>query len=209
MRIFLIRHGESLQNAGINNDLKDWEIPLTSKGQEQANKLGKKLAHYCTINSINHSNSVIISSPYIRTMQTANYINQYLHVPIIKSYSVIEYQHPNESPLPNNAYPEFSHSPFGANSLILKIMKNATFESANESNVEIVLRAKQFIQYLQTLQYDNLFIVSHKGFIKAFITAFNNLPYDDYYKHYNIKNCSLQYFEINGLTPKNSGELIL
>ena len=53
MRIFLIRHGESIQNTHENfENLPDHNIYLTEKGVKQADDCGKFLKEYCDKNNI-------------------------------------------------------------------------------------------------------------------------------------------------------------
>lgn len=59
-KVWLIRHGESTANAGaVTNDHKT--IPLSSKGQEQAEQISI---------SFREPPTLIITSPFDRTRQT-------------------------------------------------------------------------------------------------------------------------------------------
>lgn len=64
--IYIVRHGESTQNAGIHKGEKDHEIPLTLKGEDQAKELAKKFRgiHF----------DVAFSSDYLRAKKTAKLI---------------------------------------------------------------------------------------------------------------------------------------
>ena len=76
MRIFLIRHGESIQNTHENFDnLPDNKIFLTQKGLQQADECGKFLKEYCEKNSVDLNNATLFVSPYERTRQTAKQVN--------------------------------------------------------------------------------------------------------------------------------------
>ena len=50
MKIFLIRHGESMQNTKENYQLglPDHKVYLTDKGIKEANEAGLFLKQYCT-----------------------------------------------------------------------------------------------------------------------------------------------------------------
>ena len=54
MRIFLIRHGESIANVGENyiKRIPDHLVSLTENGKEQARENGQWLADYCKEHSI-------------------------------------------------------------------------------------------------------------------------------------------------------------
>ena len=95
IRIFLIRHGESIQNSNENyNDLPDHLIYLTEKGKEQAEKCGEFLKEYCTKNNLNMEKSTLFVSPYARTRETADIINRHLKIRNVKEdISLIEHQY--------------------------------------------------------------------------------------------------------------------
>ena len=95
MRIFLIRHGESIQNTRENfTNLPDNKVSLTQKGHEEADQCGKFLKVYCEKNNVNLSNATLFVSPYERTRQTAADINKYLGIEDIKEdVALIEHQY--------------------------------------------------------------------------------------------------------------------
>lgn len=65
MRIYLTRHGQVLPDKFFGTaDFPDGDIPLSELGKEQAEYLGKELAR-------RNFKGIIISSPYLRTMTTA------------------------------------------------------------------------------------------------------------------------------------------
>ncbi len=75
-KIWFIRHGESLANADENlksNDFSTSEISLSKKGEQQAREL---LEHF------KDAPDLIITSPYVRTKETANpLMNKHPNVP--------------------------------------------------------------------------------------------------------------------------------
>jgi len=207
MHIFLIRHGESLKNVG-KCDLEDWKVPLTNKGENQALQVGQNLLNYCKTNNISLDNSIIISSPYIRAKQTANNINKYLNLPLLINYSISEYQHYNQTTDNIEELDEYNKKLSTSCPVLKKFIDNQVDENQNENNVEIVLRAKSVISRLKSLPYDNVFIVSHKGFIKAFITAFNNNNYSSYFEHHVVENCSVKLFDIDHNIFQEKGNIL-
>src|SRR5262245_37165828 len=60
-QVWLIRHGESVGNAGLATS-EPATIPLTRKGIEQTLRL---------VDSFRQTPSLIVTSPYIRTQQSA------------------------------------------------------------------------------------------------------------------------------------------
>jgi len=75
MKIILVRHGESENNAGIVND-KD--SCLTKTGKKQAEFLGKKLKKYPI--------SEIYSSKMLRAKETAQIISKIIKVPVKEEF---------------------------------------------------------------------------------------------------------------------------
>lgn len=86
MKIFLIRHGESMQNTKDNYKigLSDHKVYLTDKGKREASLAGEFLLSYISDNNIDLSNSVMWVSPYARTRETASIINEMLGIKNIK-----------------------------------------------------------------------------------------------------------------------------
>ncbi len=71
MRIFLVRHGQSLSNVDldIHKTMPDHAIPLSPKGEEQAKEAGNRLAELLPRRNPEHVRLWV--SPYKRTRQTA------------------------------------------------------------------------------------------------------------------------------------------
>ena len=70
-RIFLVRHGESQGNAdkSVYLHTPDFAVNLTDKGKEQARAAGVSLSHI-----IGNEQTIIYTSPFFRTRQTARLI---------------------------------------------------------------------------------------------------------------------------------------
>ena len=94
VNVFLIRHGEradevetselytrrkELKERGIKR-IDRYDPPLTQTGRQQAKVCGEKLRTYMEENNI--SFDVVYSSPFIRTMETANEIALALDLPL-------------------------------------------------------------------------------------------------------------------------------
>lgn len=86
VRIFLIRHGESIQNTKENfiKKLPDHKVYLTLKGKEEVKEAGEFLLKYIKDNNINIDNATLWVSPYKRTRQTASIINKFLNIKDVK-----------------------------------------------------------------------------------------------------------------------------
>ena len=86
MRFYFIRHGETLLNAA--HIRQGEEGGLSPKGRAQAKATGKALEGL----GIRR----IIASSYPRAQETANIINEHLHVPVISSPLLGERRNPTE-----------------------------------------------------------------------------------------------------------------
>ena len=77
MSIYLIRHAESLANINPKAYSKyhNWDIPLTNKGEEQAESAGKILLHEEKL----LPSITIHSSPYLRCIETSKTIFKQLN----------------------------------------------------------------------------------------------------------------------------------
>ena len=86
MKVFLIRHGESMQNTKENYQigLPDHKVYLTDKGKEEAKLAVEFLLSYINYHQIDLSNSAMWGSPYTRTRQTASIINDILGIKKVK-----------------------------------------------------------------------------------------------------------------------------
>lgn len=78
--LYLVRHGESIQNIGLCNDLRipDHAAYLTELGKEQAHNAGEFLAK--TLENEPPDYIMMYVSPYERTRQTAKAILEHLTV---------------------------------------------------------------------------------------------------------------------------------
>lgn len=79
MRILLVRHGESLGNVDptVHATTADHAVPLSDRGREQAREAGRRLAaHFSRHADERHRHVRLWVSPYLRTRQTADAIQE-------------------------------------------------------------------------------------------------------------------------------------
>lgn len=78
--LYLVRHGESTQNTGINKQqrIPDHAVPLTETGKQQAHAAGEFLSKLLA--GVPENKIAIWISPYSRTRATAAGILEYLAV---------------------------------------------------------------------------------------------------------------------------------
>ena len=155
MKIFLIRHGESMQNTKENYKigLPDHKVYLTEKGKKEASDAGEFLLKYIIDNNIDLSNSVMWVSPYERTRQTAKIINDIIKVPRVKEdITLIEQRYglfsDKEIELIKELYPEeFKHY----DNYYQNEGKFYAKLPQGESPYDVALRTKQFIEIKKIL----------------------------------------------------------
>ncbi|MBQ6282148.1 MAG: histidine phosphatase family protein [Bacilli bacterium] len=196
MKIFLIRHGESMQNTKENFSIKlpDHKVYLTDKGKKEAERAGEFLKDYCTHNTINLDSSVLWISPYERTRETARIINSHLNISkqkediaLIeqryglfsdKEISEIREKYPVEFAFYDNYYKNdgkfYARLPQG------------------ESPYDVALRTRQFIETIYRDKEDTLFIVTHGITIKTFVMNFMHYTPEWYSKEITPSNCSIR-----------------
>jgi alpha-ribazole phosphatase len=143
-RVYFIRHGESELNvAGLFAGHS--ETPLTAKGREQASQAGKQATQV----TIDH----IISSPLSRAHETAQIVARTIGYPedsievnslLIERYFGSMEQQPY--------HPDF----------------NMDGIADAESHDTLKNRATLFWEYVQSLPYDTILVVSHGSFGRMF-----------------------------------------
>ncbi len=199
MKLFLIRHGESIQNTKENYEIKlpDHKVYLSENGRIQANKAGDFLNKYVCENNIDLKNATLWVSPYERTRQTAEIINKYLKIDDVKEditlveqryglfsdkeIMVIREKYPEEFAFYDNYYQNdgkfYAKLPQG------------------ESPYDVALRTKQFLETIFRDESENLFIVSHGTTIRTIIMNWFHYSPEWFNKEPNMKNCSIRFID--------------
>lgn len=200
MRIFLIRHGESIQNTNENtNNLPDHLVTLTKNGEKQAKECGQFLKEYCKNNKIDLSKSTLFVSPYERTRQTANIINQELNIKDVKEDVIlIERQYGLYDGITFEERKKYKE-PFDFNNWLYQ--NNGYFYSKfplGESPFDVMIRARLFLQTLfrdVDKGVENFFIISHGMFLKTLqMTYFHYSP--EWFNNPEIMdNCAVKLIE--------------
>ena len=201
MKIFLIRHGESMQNTKDNYKigLPDHKVYLTDKGKKEASLAGEFLLSYISDNNIDLSNSVMWVSPYARTRETASIINEMLGIKNIKEdVTLIEQQYglfsDKEIQTIEKMYPEqfafYDNYYQNDGKFYAKLPQG-------ESPFDVALRTKQFINTIYRDKEDTLFVVSHGTTIKTIVMNFFHYSPEWYNSEPTLGNCSIRLIESN------------
>jgi broad specificity phosphatase PhoE len=98
--LFIVRHGERMdmiENIDYNTlKFGRYDTELTDEGHNQAYKVGNKISIYLGENNYKSTNTVIISSPFARTLQTAGQVSRALDtkLPIFIENGLSEHLNP-------------------------------------------------------------------------------------------------------------------
>lgn len=196
MKIFLIRHGESMQNTRENFaiGLPDHKVYLSPKGIEQAQLLGHFLKDYVVMEQIDLSNATLWVSPYKRTRQTAEILNESLNISKVKEditlieqryglfsdkeISVIKAMYPDQF----NYYDNYWRND---GKFYAKLPQG-------ESPYDVALRTRIFLETIFRDSSDILFIVSHGTTIRTFIMNWFHYSPEWFNNEPNMENCSVR-----------------
>lgn len=211
MNIFLIRHGESMQNTKLNNSLllPDNKVYLTENGKEQANKVGKFLLNYVNQNNIDILNARLWVSPYVRTRQTAEIINSLLNINDVKEdYALVEQRYGLFSDKDLNqiksAFPvefEFYDNYYKNDSKFYAIFP------MGESPYDVAIRVRLFLETIyrdKEKGINTLFIVTHGTVLRCFLLNYFHYSPEWFNSEANMENCSVRLIsEENGKNIDN------
>ncbi len=196
MKLFLIRHGESMQNTKENYmvGLPDHKVYLSEKGKIEANNAGLFLKNYLTENNIDIKNATLWVSPYQRTRETAQIINEQLNINKIKEdITLIEQRYglfsDKEIETIKKLYPEqfkfYDNYWKNDGKFYAKLPQG-------ESPYDVALRTKQFLETIFRDDSDVLFVVSHGTTIRTIVMNWFHYSPEWFNKEPTMKNCSIR-----------------
>ncbi len=204
MHIFLIRHGESISNAGKNYEqrLPDHLVPLTETGKAQARETGERLLSYCKETGVDLSRARIWRSPFLRTRQTADEFNRSLGITDIREdITLTEQQFGLFDSLPEqdwgrlypNEYAEYQRQLCNQGKLYARL-------PLGESPFDVAIRVHQFIDSIRRDDdkhgVDTLFVFTHGTVLRAFLLRWFHYSPEWYHEERNPKNCWIR--EVDG-----------
>ena len=210
MKIFLIRHGQSMQNTKENYEigLPDHMVYLTENGKKQAEDVATFLDSYIKENNIDLSNSIMWVSPYERTRQTASIINEKLGInKVYEDITLIEQRYglfsDKEIEKIKKTYPDqFEHY----DNYYRNGGKFYAIFPQGESPYDVALRTKQFIDTIYRDTNDILFVVTHGTVMKTIVMNFMHYSPEWFDKIETLDNCSVWLINANN---KNNSEQII
>lgn len=148
--IYFLRHGQTDFNKGFIHQFS--HTPLSERGKEQAKAIAEVLKEM--------EFDVIISSPYERTRQTAEYVAKASGRPVEYNDLFIELRRPKAL---------FGTSWFSLKSLwimgqLYLFAGRNNWHYADEENLdEFHVRARQALEYLAQRKEENILVVTHRG----------------------------------------------
>jgi broad specificity phosphatase PhoE len=203
MHIFLIRHGESVSNAGENYvaRIPDHLVPLTENGIRQARESGEWLAEYCRNKGVDLSRARIWRSPFLRTRQTADEFNRALGITDIREdITLTEQQFGLFDSVPEEdwgrlhpaEYAEFKRQLSNYGKFYARL-------PLGESPFDVAVRVHQFIGTIHR-DYDKhgvdtLFIFTHGTTLRTFLLRWFHYSPEWYHEERNPKHCWIREIE--------------
>lgn len=174
MKLYLVRHGQVPHNAlkQYNNQNED----LTEIGIKQAEELKEKIR--------NIDYDIIISSPLVRAIHTAEIIN-------INNKEIII----------DNRLEERNPGSLSGQSLEVTNREeywnyNTEIQYGTSENIkDFVKRVYDFLEELKTKDYKSVIIVAHSGVSKAFSCYFEGIQ-DGLLLNRGLKNCKIKEYEL-------------
>lgn len=177
MKLYVVRHGETVENA--NNCLVGRiNSSLTEKGIEQA----KKVREYFKDKKID----LIVSSPLDRCKQTSEIISDN-NIPIVYTKSLLGRDHGEFTGKPRNSINFDEYWNYN---------KNIQYKKA-ESVKDLYDRIAKLMDDLKGEFTDkSIIIVTHSGVMRVLYYYFNGIPEDGILSEITIKNCDVFEYDI-------------
>lgn len=204
MKIYLVRHGQSLANIDhkVYTEIADHAVPLSPLGIQQAEKAAEFLSAELSV----CSKIRIWSSPYKRARQTAKIILKELedefNVDYKEHISLVEQQFGLFDGIPeedlDKAFPEERKY---AN---LLANHNGNFwcrRPMGESSFDVAVRVHAafgtFIRDFEREGIDTIVVVSHAATMRAFTMQWLNLPWEWFEDEPKAGNCNIRLIQDN------------
>ena len=174
MKVYIVRHGETRNNAlKLYNSYDD---DLNDTGIEQAKNLRDKIV------SIDFD--IIFSSPLIRTRHTTDIIN-------INNKNVIFDDRLKERNIGN-----FASKSLDTVNRDEYWNYNTSIQYGTSENIKLFFnRVYSFLDDLKLKNYESVLIVAHSGVSKAFSAYFEGIE-DGMFLKRGLKNCEIKEYEL-------------
>ena len=203
MKIFLIRHGESIANTGENELIRkpDNNVYLTNKGVEQAKKSATFLKNFILENNIDMSHARAWISPYDRTRQTFETFNKEINfVDCREDIHLVEQQFGLFDSVPDEKWADlYPNEAAYYQHLIDHKGKFWARLPLGESPFDVAIRVKSFFgtiqRDLEKHGVDTLFIFTHGVTLRVFLMQYMHYSVEWYQEEKNPKNCWVRFID--------------
>ena len=175
MKVYLVRHGQCESNVIGRYNFVDEDINET--GIKQAEDLREKIKY------INYD--IVISSPLVRALHTAEIINAN-NKEIITDERLVERKHGS---LEGKSVDVTDREEYWNYYTDVKY-------GTEERIPDLCNRVKDFLDELKTKNYKSVLIVAHSGVSKAFYVYFNGIPEDGKMLNLGLKNTEVKEYEL-------------
>lgn len=199
-RVFLIRHGESLQNIGltVDHDIFDGDVPLSPLGEKQAYNAGVFLKRYIEEKKIQMGLSALWESPYLRAEQTAAGIKK--HLQFFRNYQdprLVERDFGLFDNVSRERWDEIAPEETHNTGIRQNSLRGRFFcrMPQGESPLDVYTRISTFMESIYRDRFDNLFVVTHGAVIKVFLMRMFHYSLDWFYHEHRPENCSIRLIE--------------
>ncbi|MDP2641599.1 MAG: histidine phosphatase family protein [Candidatus Yanofskybacteria bacterium] len=156
MKLYLIRHGESIANA--SSVIQPVGSELSEKGKEQARFLAKRFQGIPV--------DIILSSPLARTKQTAEAIQKEIGKEIVYSDLLAERKQPSEL----IGKPTEDSEAQRAFNLWREHAGDPAWHYSDEENFsEVRARARRFLEFLSQRNEEHILCVTHGVFLRTLV----------------------------------------
>lgn len=168
--IYIVRHGQSTHNAGVDKGEKEHKIPLTEKGEEQAKKLAQRLKYI-------HFDAAL-SSDYLRAKRTAEIITLEKQLEV-KTNALIR-----ERKLGDNYYRNKEKVRSEMENIFKKLSDEEKLEYAHTKDMESAktgaLRLLLFLQEVGTAyKGKTVLVVCHGNIMRSFLNIIGWCKFDE------------------------------
>ena len=154
--IYFVRHGSSEGNA--LRVYQSASIPLSELGHEQAQTTSRRLSNITV--------DLLISSPYTRAYETAEYISKTVNLPIEKNELFRERKRPSIQEEKSKELEELK----AIDKAIADNWEILSYRHSDEENFEdLKQRAQKAFEFIESRKEDNIIIVTHKNFLHCLI----------------------------------------
>lgn len=176
MNLYVMRHGRTNYNElGLCNDDPNADVHLNTIGKQQAQAAAEQLRDIVL--------DRIIVSPLPRTLQTAEFINQYHNAPIEVHPDIADIRSGFDGKTVSEYFSAISHAPLNARI------------NGGESLLDYKQRVLGFLDWLQGQQEENILVVAHEETLRVFVAYFEGNVPDERLRELHFGNCEVRRYK--------------